>query len=57
MLTEEEIGFGNRLSNIGRVVHKINASCIHLGGAKISCRWNFKDKESCESYGIGKDRF
>lgn len=57
MLTEEEIGFGERLSKIGRVVHKINASCIHLGGAKIACRWNFKDKDSCESYGIGIDRF
>lgn len=57
MLAEEEIGFGDRLSKIGRVVHKINASCIHLGGAKISCRWNFKDKDSCASYGIGKERF
>lgn len=57
MVAEEEIDFGGRLSKIGRVVHKINASCIHLGGAKISCRWNFKDKDSCASYGIGKDRF
>ena len=57
MVDEEEIGFGERLSKIGRVVHKINASCIHLGGAKIACRWNFKDKDSCASYGIGKDRF
>lgn len=57
MLDEEEIGFGERLSKIGRVVHKINASCVHLGGVKIACRWNFKDKDSCASYGIGKDRF
>ncbi len=57
MVNEEEIGFGRRLSNIGRVIYKMNASCIHLGGSKIACRWNLKDKDSCASYGIGKDRF
>lgn len=57
MVTEEEIDFGKRLAKIGAVVHKMNASCIHLGGQKIACRWNLKDKDSCASYGIGKDRF
>jgi glycosyltransferase involved in cell wall biosynthesis len=57
MVFEEEISFGDKLSKIGTVVYKMNASCIHLGGSKISCRWNFKDKDSCASYGIGVDRF
>ncbi len=57
MVNEEEVSFGNRLTTIGKVIRKMNASCIHLGGAKISCRWNFKDKESCKPYGIGIDRF
>ncbi len=57
MVAEEEIGFGERLSRIGRVVHKINASCIHLGGQKIACRWNFENKDTCAHYGFGKERF
>lgn len=57
MVAEEEIGFGERLSRIGRVVHKINASCIHLGGQKIACRWNFENKDTCAPYGFGKERF
>lgn len=56
MLNEEEIGFGLRLSQIGKVITKMNASCIHLGGQKIGCRLNPKE-EICKKYGIGKDRF
>lgn len=57
ILQEEEIGFGSRLSKIGNVVLKMNASCIHLGGQKIACRRNMDSKDACASYGIGKDRF
>ena len=57
MVNEEEIGFGNRLARIGRVVLKINASCIHLGGSKTAYRWHFKDKDYCSSFEVGKDRF
>ena len=57
MLKEEELGFGNRMSKIGTVIYKMNASCVHLGGQKIACRWNFENKDACTPYGFGKDRF
>lgn len=34
MVDEEEKNFGNRLSKLGKIIFKINASCIHLGGKK-----------------------
>jgi glycosyltransferase involved in cell wall biosynthesis len=57
MLHEEEMGFGDRMSKIGTVIYKMNASCLHLGGQKIACRWNFENKDACIPYGFGKDRF
>lgn len=57
MLKEEEMGFGERMSKIGSVIYKMNASCIHLGGQKIACRWKFENKDECIHYGFGKDRF
>ena len=38
MLKEEEQGFGLKLSELGKVVFKLNANCIHFGGQKIGCR-------------------
>ncbi len=55
MVNEEEIGFGNRLASIGKVVVKMNAPCVHLGGQKIGCR--ISNSASCNQYKIGQDRF
>ena len=57
MVLEEEIYFGDRLSKIGKVISKMNASCTHLGGQKIACRFNMENKDVCIPYGFGKDRF
>lgn len=57
MLQEEEIGFGNRLAKVGKVIYKINASRTHLGGQKIACRIGLENKDACAKYGIGNDRF
>ena len=57
MLAEEEIDFGDRLSKLGKIVFKLNAPCIHLGGGKVACRFGLESRESCKRYGIGIDRF
>lgn len=57
MIAEEEINFGNRLSKFGKIVFKLNATCVHLGGRKVACRFGLESRESCKRYGIGIDRF
>ena len=57
MLNEEELGFGNRLSKFGNIIYKLNATCVHLGGRKIACRFGLESRNSCKGYGIGIDRF
>jgi glycosyltransferase involved in cell wall biosynthesis len=57
MLQEEEYGFGEKLSKLGRIVVKMNANCIHLGSERIGCRHNTVNKDKCASYGIGIERF
>lgn len=57
MVKEEEIKFGNRLAKFGRIMYNIGASCIHLGGWRGGCRLGLEDRQICEKYGIGKDRF
>lgn len=57
MLYEEEISFGNKLSEIGEVKFLLNAMCVHLGGLKVSCRYNTEIKEKCELLKIGSERF
>lgn len=57
MVAEEEIDFGDRLSKLGKIVFKLNAPCIHLGGGKVACRFGLESRESCKRYGIGIDRF
>jgi len=57
MLNEEEIGFGDRLAKFGKLVFKISATCIHLGGQKVACRFGLENKNACKGYGIGTDRF
>lgn len=57
MLKEEEYGFGEKLSKLGRIVVKMNANCIHLGSERIGCRHNTVNKDKCASYGIGIERF
>jgi glycosyltransferase involved in cell wall biosynthesis len=56
LFEEEEKLFGNRLSKLGKIVYKLNASCYHLGGDKSIGRLignkDFKDK-----MGFGKERF
>ena len=53
---EEEIDFGQRMSKLGKVIYKINAPKIHLGGERTSCRWIY-DSYKCSKYKIGIERF
>lgn len=57
MLQEEEHSFGEKLSQFGKVVYKMNASCNHLGGQRMGCRFGTTDKELCNQYGVGIKRF
>lgn len=57
MVREEEQDFGNRLSKLGNIVFKLNATCIHLGGQKIGCRLGTVDEQYCQKYGINIERF
>lgn len=54
---EEEKKFGQRLSKLGKVIYKLNASCYHLGGFKSIGRWLKTDKQLMDKYQFGKDRF
>lgn len=54
---EEEKNFGLRLSKLGKVIYKINAPKIHLGGEKVQCRYGFGNKSTCSSHQIGIQRF
>lgn len=57
MLDEEEVQLGRRLNKLGPVIFKANATCYHLGGQKIGCRMGLGNKQVCNSYKVGKDRF
>lgn len=59
MVHEEEINFGKKLSNFGKVAYKFNAGCIHLGGIRTGCRMGYIDRSSdtCTSYKFGIERF
>lgn len=57
MLKEEEYSFGEKLSQFGKVVYKMNASCNHLGGQRMGCRFGITNKELCKAQGIGIHRF
>lgn len=57
MLKEEEYSFGEKLSQFGKVVYKMNASCNHLGGQRLGCRIGMTNKELCNQYGVGIKRF
>lgn len=54
---EEENSFGEKLSRLGKVVYKLNANCIHLGGARSGCRIGTTNKDICNDMGIGIERF
>jgi len=54
---EEEIYFGNKLKEYGKVEYLLNASCLHVGGFKTGCRYKLSNEEACEILGIGKSRF
>lgn len=54
---EEEYDFGDRLAKLGKVVQKHNASCVHLGGSRIGCRLGIENKEVCDKFKIGIERF
>ncbi len=54
---EEEIDFGQKLSNLGKIVFVLNAPKVHLGGIKVGCRNALSNAEACELMGIGKSRF
>lgn len=57
MIEGEERDLGRRLSKLGKVVFKLNANCIHLGGQKIGCRLGTENKEVCDTYGFKIKRF
>jgi glycosyltransferase involved in cell wall biosynthesis len=57
MMKEEEYDFGNRLSKLGKVLFKMNANCIHLGGQRIGCRLGTVKNDVCKNYGISIERF
>ncbi len=57
MLKEEEYGFGDKLSKLGKIVVKMNANCLHMGGQRIGCRIGTGNSEMCEKYGINIERF
>ena len=57
MHDEEENLFGKKLSNLGKVVYKLNACCLHLGGERSGCRIGTTDNEYCINQGIGIQRF
>jgi glycosyltransferase involved in cell wall biosynthesis len=57
MLQEEEYGFGEKLSKLGKIVVKMNANCIHMGSERIGCRHGTANRDKCISYGIGIERF
>lgn len=53
---EEEYNFGKRLSQYGRLIFKLNAPCIHLGGERGFCRMYY-DNDKCDKYKISIERF
>lgn len=57
MVKEEEQNFGTRLSKLGKIIFKLNANCIHLGGERIGCRHGTANKEYCDTQGISIERF
>lgn len=57
MHNEEENKFGKKLSKLGRIIYKLNACCVHLGGERTGCRIGITDIKYCENQGIGIQRF
>ncbi len=57
MMREEEYLFGEKLSKLGKILFKMNANCIHLGGQRIGCRLRTENRDICEKYGINIKRF
>lgn len=57
MHQEEERSFGTKLTKLGKVVFKLNAKCVHLGGEKTGCRIGTTNRDACNKYGIGIKRF
>jgi len=53
----EEIQFGRNLSKLGKIVFKLNAMGIHLGGERTGCRIGATNKEYCVTQGISIERF
>ncbi len=53
----EEIQFGKNLSKLGKIVFKLNAMGIHLGGERTGCRIGSTNKEYCANQGISIERF
>ena len=57
MHQEEERDFGTKLTQLGKVVFKLNAKCVHLGGKRTGCRIGSTSKDYCTSQGINIERF
>lgn len=57
VIKEEEFDFGERLSKFGKVIYKMNASCVHLAGFRTACRMRLTNSSECMKYKFGKDRY
>lgn len=57
MHQEEERNFGKNLLRFGKVVFKLNAMCVHLGGERTGCRIGTTNNDFCKSQGINIERF
>lgn len=57
MHQEEERDFGTKLTKLGKVVFKLNAKCVHLGGERTGCRLGTTNSSKCADHGIGIKRF
>lgn len=57
MHREEERRFGINLTKLGKIIFKLNAKGIHLGGERTGCRIGTTNNEICKSQKINIERF
>lgn len=57
IMLEEELYFGDKLSQYGKIKYVMNATNIHMGNDKVSCRFTENSNVACNLIGIGLERF
>ncbi len=57
VIKEEEINLGDKLSEYGYVIQKVNALCYHLGGSRTDCRIGLRSSQECAQHKIRVERF